>query len=37
MKRRKPKAQRQELQVRVLLTVDQKRDLMNAAPAVAKG
>jgi len=37
MKRRKPKAERKELQVRVLLTADQKRELTDAATRSGQG
>lgn len=37
MKRRKPKVERKELQVRVLLTADQKRELMDAATRSGQG
>jgi len=37
MKRRKPKAERKELQVRVLLTDDQKRELSEAAKQTGQG
>lgn len=37
MKRRKPKSERKELQVRVLLTEDQKRELADAAKQSGQG
>lgn len=37
MKRRKPKAERKETQVRVLLTEDQKRELAEAAKQSGQG